>query len=179
MRLTMQRDDRTLFEQHERFGEFFGCIHRVDFPPLERFDTEANHRRFPRTALGKLLYEEHRAWRMAGCALRPPFVEFCEWLRCEGLSATQRGFIGEFVEQAQPVNWSLLVRNSGASTHEVVRTLIACRVDRATPAGFAFPRRLPNEPVPLRIRMARWMGTGCGESPGGLKELWHLADEII
>jgi len=116
---------------------------------------------------------------MAGCALRPPFVSFCGLLQRTTFSEAERGFVSEFVEGIHPINWLLIVRNSGLTNYEVAQALIECGVDRASPAGFVVPQHLPDEPIPLRVRARMYHHDRCGEWPGGLTTLYALQNSPV
>ena len=90
---------------------------------------------------------------MAGSEIRPSFFEFTDWLRAESRTDPQRWYIAEFVTQMEPGEWRALATHSGATAYEIARAMIDAQIDRATPAGWVFPR-LFDEPCPVRIRLA-------------------------
>jgi len=60
----------------------------------------------------------------------------------------------------------LLALNSSATAFEIARAPIDANVDRASPAGFIFPRQLVGEVSPLRIQL-----NGSKDAPSA----WHFA----
>ena len=115
--------------------------------PDQAFDVPSNHRRFPRTELGRRLHDVTAASCMAGSAFRPTFLNFAQACARPTQTALERSYIREYFTQLHVVEQKTLMCNLGVTVFELARALRNSRVTYAPTTNW-INRHAPGFVVP-------------------------------